>query len=102
MDKKVIIFVTLRRLSLLHTVDNYNKQKSIQYITNVSIIEIKNCPSNTFFFKILNFLQLQILMNFHLVVYISWTELTNTDIKEIYLSEFIPSKQFVKILIKVL
>ena len=38
MDKQVIIFVTLRMLNLLHTVDNYNKKKSTQYITNVSAI----------------------------------------------------------------
>ena len=33
------------------------------------------------FFKILNFLQLQILINYHLVIYISWIELANTDIQ---------------------
>ena len=33
------------------------------------------------FYKILNFLQLQILLNYHLVIYISWIELTNTEIK---------------------
>ena len=38
MDKKVIDFVTLCRLNLLHPVDNYNELKSIQYITNISTI----------------------------------------------------------------
>ena len=33
------------------------------------------------FVKILNFLQWQILMNYHLAIYISWIELTNIDIK---------------------
>ena len=38
MDKKVIILVTLCRLNLQHTVNNYNEQESIQQITNVSTI----------------------------------------------------------------
>ena len=33
------------------------------------------------FFKILNFLQLQILINYHLVTYISSIELANTDMQ---------------------
>ena len=37
-DKKVIIFVTLRKLNLLHTVDNYIEWKSIPYIIYVGTI----------------------------------------------------------------
>ena len=46
MDKKVTIFVTLHRLNLLHTVDNYNEQKSIQYITNISTINHRGYEGN--------------------------------------------------------
>ena len=88
MNKKVIIFVTLPRLNLLRTVDNYNESKSIQYITNVNTInylvqwaKLKIIHPTHFIFKILKLLQLQILINYHLVIYISWIKLNDTDIK---------------------
>ena len=80
-------FYDFAQVSLPHPVDNYNEQKSIQYISNVSTVNHRVLWAKlkiiypTHFFEILNFLQLQILMHYHLVIYISWTELTNTNIK---------------------